>query len=82
MSLDFPPPDIPDGVSIMKQFQIAGMHINGYTHSRKTTGVINMIRPDGTQPARRASPAADQRAMGRSIDGNDDVWVGNFWVAA
>ena len=51
MSLDFPPPKIPDGVSIMKQFQIAGRaHVEVLTPA-KTTGVINMIRPDGTQPA-------------------------------
>jgi hypothetical protein len=51
MSLDFPPPQIPDGVSIMKQFQLAGEHMIKMLPPGKTTGVVNLIRPDGTQPA-------------------------------
>jgi hypothetical protein len=53
MSLDFPPPKIPDGVSIMEQFKIAAAHIIRVLTSNPkiTTGVMNLIRPDGTQPA-------------------------------
>ena len=58
MSLDFPVPKVTDGASAMKQFQIMmeeGMKI---TSPSKPTGVINMIRPDGTQPAPWALLAA------------------------
>ena len=53
LSLGFPPPKIPDGVSIMRQFQLAGEHMLNamHEHPGKTTGAVNMIRPDGTQPA-------------------------------
>lgn len=80
MSLDFPPPVIPDGVSIMKQFQIAGEHLVKNLTGGKTTGVVNMIRPDGTQPAPMGfSGSLISCPWGVSIDGNDNVWVGNFW---
>jgi hypothetical protein len=48
MALDYPPPVIPDGVSIMKQFQLAVAHL---LKNAKVNGAANMIRPDGTQPA-------------------------------
>jgi hypothetical protein len=81
MSLDFPPPTIPDGVSIMKQFQLAGQHLVKELPPGKATGVVNMIRPDGTQPAPMGFTGnnAINVPWGVSIDGNDDVWVGNFW---
>ena len=84
MSLDFPPPVIPDGVSIMKQFQIAARtHAQGAgtPHPKMTTGVVNMIRPDGSQPAPKGFTGGKVLNVpwGVSIDGNDDVWVGNFW---
>ena len=46
-----------------------------------TTGVVNMIRPDGTQPAPMGFTGGKMINVpwGVSIDGNDDVWVGNFW---
>ncbi len=47
-SLDFPVPKVPDGASIMEQFRILGEAGLRYP---KPTGVINMIRPDGTQAA-------------------------------
>lgn len=51
MSLDFPPPVIPDGASIMEQFKIAASHMLKVLSSNPTmvTGVVNMIRPDATQ---------------------------------
>ena len=83
MSLDFPPPVIPDGVSIMEQFKIALKHMLTVLakNPKMTTGVVNMIRPDGTQPAPMGFTGNNMInvAWGVSIDGNDDVWVGNFW---
>jgi hypothetical protein len=81
MSLDFPPPKIPDGVSILKQFELAGDHLMKLLTPGKTTGVVNMIRPDGTQPAPMGYTGNGKInvAWGVSIDGNDDVWVANFW---
>jgi DNA-binding beta-propeller fold protein YncE len=52
MSSDFPPPSIPDGVSIMKQFQLAGEHMMKVLTPGNTTGVVNMIRPRPGQSRR------------------------------
>ncbi|MDF1586804.1 hypothetical protein [Marinimicrococcus flavescens] len=81
MSLDFPPPKIPAGVSIMKQFQIVLDYMMPRLTPENPTGVVNMIRPDGTQPAPMGftGEKAVSVPWGVSIDGNDDVWVGNFW---
>ncbi len=81
MSLDFPPPTIPDGVSIMKQFELAGLHLLKALTPGKTTGVVNMIRPDGTQaaPTGCTGNGIINVPWGVSIDGNDNVWVANFW---
>jgi len=80
MGLDFPPPVIPPGVPIMEQFQIAGLDIFGYTTPTKPTGVIQMTRPDGTQPTPEGfSGLPINVPWGLSIDGNDDVWFGNFY---
>jgi len=83
MSLDFPPPVIPDGASIMEQFKIAAGHLLKVLSSKPgmVTGVVNMIRPDGTQPAPTGFTGDKQISVpwGLNLDGNDDVWVGNFW---
>ena len=80
IGLDFPPPVIPDGAPIMEQFKIAGLDIFGYTSPTKATGVIQMTRPDGTQPAPKGfSGLPINVPWGLSIDGNDDVWFGNFY---
>ncbi len=83
MSLDFPPPVIPDGASIMEQFKIAAGHmIEVLTSNPKmSTGVINMIRPDGSQsaPSGFTGDKTIDVPWGLNIDGNDDVWIGNFW---
>jgi hypothetical protein len=82
-SLDLPPPVIPDGVSIMEQFKIALGHMLKVLadNPKMTTGVMNMVRPDGTQPAPTGFTGGNALNVpwGVSIDGNDDVWVGNFW---
>jgi len=76
-SLDFPAPKVPDGASIMQQFEILGKAAFAYP---KPTGVINMIRPDGTQPAPMGFDGGGgiDIPWGLNIDGNDDVWVGNI----
>ena len=83
MSLDFPPPVIPDGASIMEQFKIAAGHMLKVLSSdpKMVTGVVNMIRPDGSQPAPMGFNGNKEISVpwGLNIDGNDDVWVGNFW---
>jgi ethanolamine utilization protein EutQ (cupin superfamily) len=83
MSLDFPPPVIPQGASIMEQFKIAAGHMLKVLSSnpKMVTGVVNMIRPDGTQPAATGFAGNKEVSVpwGLNIDGNDDVWIGNFW---
>jgi hypothetical protein len=83
MSLDFPPPVIPDGASIMEQFKIAAGHMLKVleTNPHMVTGVVNMIRPDGSQPAPTGftGDKAVSVPWGLNVDGNDDVWIGNFW---
>ena len=75
MSLDFPPPKIPDGASIMEQFKILGEAMVKYP---KATGVINMFRPDGTrlEPKGYTGGGVVDIPWGVNIDGNDDVWIG------
>ena len=52
LALDFPLPKVPDGTSIMEQFKImAEAMANISRPPAHITGVVNMIRPDGTQPA-------------------------------
>jgi hypothetical protein len=81
-SLDFPPPKIPDGASIMLQFQLAVEHLQNTLTDGKTTGVVNLIRSDGTQPAPMgfAGGKTINVPWGLNIDGNDDVWVAGFWA--
>lgn len=83
MSLDFPPPVIPDGASIMQQFKIAAGHMLEVLSSNPgmVTGVVNMIRPDGSQPAPTGFTGNKEVSVpwGLNVDGNDDVWIGNFW---
>lgn len=77
VSLDFPMPKVPDGASIMEQFRIMGAAGLRYP---KPTGVINMIRPDGSQPvpAGFTGNGTVNIPWGLNLDGNDDVWIGNF----
>lgn len=76
-SLDFKMPPVPEGASIMKQFEIMGAAM---LSSPTPTGVIHMIRPDGTQPvpAGFTGGGAVNVPWGVNIDGNDDVWIGNL----
>ncbi len=76
-SLDFPVPTIPDGASIMEQFRLLGAAALRYN---KPTGFVSMIRPDGTQPNPEGFTGGGviNIPWGLNIDGNGDVWVGNF----
>jgi hypothetical protein len=76
-SLDFPMPKVPDGATIMEQFRIMAGAVFKYP---KSTGMINMIRPDGTQlePKGFTGGGEVEVPWGLNIDGNDDVWIGNF----
>jgi hypothetical protein len=66
----------------MEQFKLITQHMLKYiigppAHS---TGAVNMIRPDGTQPAPMGFTGdALNIPWGLNVDGNDDVWVGNMY---
>ncbi len=62
---------------IMEQFEILGAAMLRYP---KSTGIVSMITPQGTQPVPEGYSAngAIDVPWGLNIDGNDDVWVGNF----
>ena len=56
MSPGFPPANLPAGTPVMKQFQLMTEQMlpimaSGTISAAKPTGVLNMIRPDGSQPA-------------------------------
>jgi hypothetical protein len=76
-SLDFPVPKVPAGASIMTQFEILSDAAMSYP---KPTGFISMIHPDGTQatPAGYDGGGLVDIPWGLNVDGNDDVWIGNF----
>jgi hypothetical protein len=76
-SPDFPMPKVPAGASIMEQFEIMGDAAMTYP---KSTGMISMIRPDGTQdtPTGYNGGGLVDIPWGLNIDGNDDVWIGNL----
>jgi hypothetical protein len=76
MSLDFPVRKIPDGTSIMEQFRLQAEAVWKYP---KSTGVIHMIRPDGTLLDAKGftGGGAVDVPWGLNLDGNDDVWVAN-----
>jgi hypothetical protein len=81
MSLDFPPLSLPPGTPINDQFKLLGAHmLKLLSTTVPYTGAINMIRPDGTQPAPGGfNGSAINVPWGVSADGNDDVWFANFW---
>jgi hypothetical protein len=78
-SPDFPLPKVPPGVSQMEQWKIQlGAIIAAVESGRvKSTGIVSMIRPDGTQPAPGGFTGRGVIVVpwGINIDGNDDVWV-------
>jgi hypothetical protein len=53
MDLRTPQPKLPEGISIMQQFKLITDHMFKYIMGppERITGAVNMIRPDGTQPA-------------------------------
>ena len=82
MDLKTPQPKLPAGISIMEQFKLITAHMFKYVSGPppRPTGAVNMIRPDGTQPAPMGfTGEAINIPWGLNVDGNDDVWVGNMW---
>jgi hypothetical protein len=82
MDLQTPQPKLPEGISIMEQFKLITQHMFKYVSGPppRPTGAVNMIRPDGTQPAPMGfTGEAINIPWGLNVDGNDDVWVGNMW---
>jgi hypothetical protein len=53
MGLRAPQPKLPEGISIMEQFKLLTDHMVKYIEGPpvRTTGAVNMIRPDGTPPS-------------------------------
>jgi hypothetical protein len=83
MDLKTPVPVLPDGISIMEQFKLVTEAMVKYVMGPpvRPTGAVNMIRPDGTQPAPMGyTGEAINIPWGINVDGNDDVWVGNMWA--
>ncbi len=76
-SLDFPMPAIPDGASIMEQFEIMGRAMLEYP---KSTGVIHMFHPNGTEIDARGytGDGVVDVPWGLNVDGDDNIWIGNF----
>jgi hypothetical protein len=82
MDLKMPLPKLPANASIMEQFKLITEAMVKYIEGppARITGQINMIRPDGTQPAPQGfTGPAESIPWGINVDGNDDVWVGNMW---
>ena len=82
MDLKTPQPVLPEGISIMEQFKLITDHMVKYIMGppKRSTGAVNMIRPDGTQPAPMGfTDEALNIPWGLNVDGNDDVWVGNMF---
>ncbi len=77
MSPDFPLPKIPAGVSIMQQFAMILEALKKNIEAGKTTGVVSMIRPDGTQIAPEGFDGGGivNAPWGIVVDGNDDVFA-------
>jgi hypothetical protein len=79
VSPDFPLPKVPPGTSQMEQWKIQfGPIIAAFDSGRlKATGIVSMIRPDGTQPVPGGFTGGGVILLpwGVNIDGNDDVWV-------
>ena len=73
----FPLPKLPPNAPILEQFKILNDSVLAYP---KPTGIVSMIRPDGTQPAPEGytGNGAVWVPWGINIDGNGDVWVGNL----
>ena len=74
LSPDFPMPKMPPGATIMEQFKILARAALTYP---KPTGIVTLIRPDGTSANFDGGGAVDG-PWGLNIDGNGDVWVGNI----
>jgi hypothetical protein len=77
MSPDFPMPKMPAGLTIMQQFALILEALKKNIEEGKKTGIVSMIRPDGTQLNAAGLTGGDtiNAPWGVVIDGNDDVFV-------
>jgi hypothetical protein len=77
MSPDFPLPKFPEHASIMEQFALILKAMAKNIAEGKKTGIVSMIRPDGTQlnPEGFTGGGTVNAPWGVAIDGNDDVFV-------
>ena len=81
VSADYPMPPVPKGTPVMEQFKImlGGIAKENAAGREVKTGMVSMIRPDGTQPAPAGfnGDGSFYSPWGINIDGNDDVWTVN-----
>jgi hypothetical protein len=70
-------PPMPEGLTIMKQFEYLADYLAKVAREGKVTGIVSMIRPDGTQliPAGFTGNGTVFAPWGVVVDGNDDVFV-------
>jgi hypothetical protein len=68
LSPDFPmPKKLPEGITIMEQFRLLAEAMRPFSglDTKETTGVVNLIRPDDSQPAPKGFRAdIDQWTLG------------------
>jgi hypothetical protein len=64
-------------IARLEQFALILDSLKKYEAEGKKTGVVMMIRPDGTQPAPEGFNGGGNinASWGVTIDGNDDVWA-------
>ena len=82
LDLDFPPPEFPEGkLTIMKEFEVAyqTLVVNA---NRLPTGQISLITPDGKKVDFVGDNHEVNVPWGLTIDGNGNIWVGNFLGAS
>ncbi|HHP0480418.1 TPA: hypothetical protein ACRZ2J_002182 [Vibrio campbellii] len=78
LSPGYPLPKIPKGTSIIDEFRISIENIFEHQSSIPKTGNVTMISPDGKVLKSNLLDTQIYAAWGVSIDGSDNVFVGNF----
>ncbi|MDD7910910.1 hypothetical protein PUV47_13360 [Pseudovibrio exalbescens] len=74
------PPAIPAGTPIMKQFELLAKSMEKQLVGGESSGVVSLISPSGEQvhPKGFNGDGKINVPWGVSVDGHDDVWLGNF----
>ncbi len=78
LSPGYPLPNIPKGTSIIDEFRISIENIFAHQADIPKTGNVTMISPDGEVVKSNLLDKEIYAAWGVSIDGADNVFVGNF----